>query len=74
MNCWEGFWRRKPQLSDAAASIGGRWHCGRMSAALHLRLGNVLAAQGNAGDAAQHLREAAKGSDAAIAATGDAGA
>jgi Tfp pilus assembly protein PilF len=62
-----GLFERKPQLVEAAREYQRALALRPDVARLHLRLGNVLALQGNGADAAQHLREAAGGSDPAIA-------
>ena len=62
-----GLFERKPQLPEAAREYQRALALRPEVARLHLRLGNVLALQGKAADAAQHLREAARGSDPAIA-------
>ena len=62
-----GLHARKKELRDAAreyeAALALKPHLSRV----HLRLGTVLANAGDKDGAAEHLREAAKGDDAAIA-------
>jgi predicted CXXCH cytochrome family protein len=61
-----GLFERKRQLPEAAGEYRRALELQPDSSRAHLRLGNVLAAQGNVTDATIHLRQAAKGSDAAI--------
>ncbi len=62
-----GLFERKPLLTEAVREYKRALALRPEVARLHLRLGNVLALQGNTADAGQHLREAAGGSDTAIA-------
>jgi tetratricopeptide (TPR) repeat protein len=62
-----GLFERKRELSDAAREYRRTLELVPGLSRVHLRLGSVLAAQGNVSDAVVHLREAAKASDAAIA-------
>ena len=67
MNCWAVFSRRKRQLPEAAREYRRALALRPDSSRAHLRLGNVLAAQGDVAGATEHLREAARSGDAAIA-------
>jgi len=58
---------RKGQLPEAAREYRRTVELRPDSKRAHLRLGNILAAQGDVAGATEHLREAAKSSDAAIA-------
>jgi predicted CXXCH cytochrome family protein len=62
-----GLFERKPQLSEAVREYQQALALRPDVPRLHLRLGIVLGAQGNAADAAQHLREAARADDPSIA-------
>jgi predicted CXXCH cytochrome family protein len=62
-----GLFVRKRQLLEAAREYRRTVELQPASSRAHLRLGNVLAAQGDISGAAEHLREAARGADAAIA-------
>jgi len=62
-----GLFARKRQLPDAAREYRRTLELQPDSSRAHLHLGNVLAAQGDASGAAEHLREAARSRDAAIA-------
>ena len=62
-----GLFERKRQLPEAAREYRRAVEARPDFSRAHLRLGTVQAAQGNIADAAKHLREAAKASDAAIA-------
>ena len=62
-----GLFVRKRQLAEAASEYRRTLELQPASSRAHLRLGNVLAAQGDVRAASEHLREAAKSSDAAIA-------
>jgi predicted CXXCH cytochrome family protein len=62
-----GLYTRKSRWSEAIDSYRRALQLRPESAATHLRLGNVLAAQGDLASAAEHLREAARSTDANIA-------
>ena len=62
-----GLFARKRQLSDAAREYRRTLELRPDSSRTHLRLGNVLAAQGDTAGAIEHWREAAKAADTAIA-------
>ncbi len=62
-----GLFERKRQLPDAAREYQKALELRPDLSRAQLRLGNVLAAQGDFSGAAAHLREAAKASDTAIA-------
>jgi tetratricopeptide (TPR) repeat protein len=62
-----GLFARKRQLPEAAREYRRTLELRPASGSAHLHLGNVLAAQGDAARAAEHLREAARSGDAAIA-------
>lgn len=62
-----GLFARKRRLSEAAREYRTTLALQPDSGRAHLRLGNVLAAQGDLPGAAEHLRQAAKTSDPAIA-------
>ena len=67
MNCWAASSPESGNCRRPRANIGARWNCGPIRAARTCCLGNVLAAQGDISGASEHLREAAKSRDAAIA-------
>jgi tetratricopeptide (TPR) repeat protein len=62
-----GLLERKRQLPEAVREYRRALELRPDASRVHLRLGNILLAQGNISDAAMHLREAANGSDAAVA-------
>jgi predicted CXXCH cytochrome family protein len=62
-----GLFARKQQLPEAAREYRRALELRPDWSRVHLQLGNVLAAQGDIAGAAEHLRQAASGSDAAIA-------
>jgi predicted CXXCH cytochrome family protein len=62
-----GLYVRKNNLSEAAREYSAALALKPDLARAHLRLGTVLAAQGEKEGAAAHFREAAKGSDSAVA-------
>jgi len=62
-----GLFARKRQLPEAAREYWRTVELRPGSGSAHLHLGNVLAAQGDAAGASEHLREAARSGDAAIA-------
>lgn len=62
-----GLYARKGRWSEAIGSYRHAVQLRPESAATHLRLGNVLAADGDIVSAAEHLREAARSTDASIA-------
>jgi Tfp pilus assembly protein PilF len=62
-----GLHARKKELTKAAGEYMAAVALKPDLARLHLRLGLVLAAQGKTDEAAAHLREAARGNDAAVA-------
>jgi predicted CXXCH cytochrome family protein len=62
-----GLYARKKELSNAAREYAAALELDPGSARVELRLGTVLAAEGDKDAAAAHLREAAKAADPAIA-------
>jgi predicted CXXCH cytochrome family protein len=62
-----GLHARKNELPEAAREYTAALSLKPDLARIHLRLGAVLAAEGNADRAAAHYREAANGNDAAVA-------
>jgi tetratricopeptide (TPR) repeat protein len=62
-----GLFARKRQLSEAAREYRQSLALRPDSSRAHLRLGNVLSAQGDIAGAAEHLRVAARAEDAAVA-------
>ena len=62
-----GIFEQKRQLPQAAAEYRRTLELRPESARTHLRLGVVLAAQGDRSGSEEHLREAAKGRDASVA-------
>uniref|UniRef100_Q02CI9 Tetratricopeptide TPR_2 repeat protein n=1 Tax=Solibacter usitatus (strain Ellin6076) TaxID=234267 RepID=Q02CI9_SOLUE len=62
-----GLFARKQQLPEAAREYRRALELRPDWSRVHLQLGNVLAAQGDITGAAEHLREAAGGKDAAVA-------
>jgi tetratricopeptide (TPR) repeat protein len=62
-----GLHARKKEWREAAREYGAALELAPALARAHLRLGTVLAAEGDRDGAAAHFREAAKGNDAAVA-------
>jgi tetratricopeptide (TPR) repeat protein len=62
-----GLFARKRQLPEAAREYRRTLELRPDSDSAHLHLGNVLSAQGDVAGASEHLRQAARSSDAAIA-------
>ena len=67
MNCSAAFMRGRMNWLRRRGNIRRRWRCKPDLARVQLSLATVLAAEGDKEGAAAHFREAAKGSDAAVA-------